>query len=422
MNRRRMLVAFAGAGIGTALPLASARAATRPRVLIAGGGFAGATAAKYLRLWSKATVDVTLVEPKRRLVSCPFSNRVVAGLQDLESLTRGYQALDRRYGVRVVHERVVGVDVARRELRLAGGERVAGQRMVLAPGIDFLWESLPGLASATARTGLLHAWKAGPQTTELARRVAALPPGGSAVITVPRLPYRCPPGPYERASLIAGYFAQFNPRAKLLVLDANPEVRPKGALFRKAWAELYPGIIDYHPDVRVLDLDTRSDSLILDTGELRPDLLNVIPEQRAGDLALNAGLPLADGRWIKVDWRTMEAAGAPGVHVIGDAVLTAPGMPKSAHMANQHAKIAVAAILRSLAGEEPDPESVASNTCYSFVAADAAIRVSSIHRYDAAQRVLLPVPGSGGVSVARNRLEADYARNWLINLWNDTLG
>jgi sulfide dehydrogenase [flavocytochrome c] flavoprotein subunit len=243
-GRRELLRTGEAALLLTGIPYARAGARAHAQVVVAGGGFAGATAAKHLRFWSRGTVDVTLVEPNPGLASCPLSNLVLAGARTLGSLTHPYESLSRRWGVRVIHHRVTEVDPRRREIRLGGGPRLAGERIVLAPGIDFVWDRFPSLAGAQQRDQVLHPWIAGPQTLELARRLRAMPDGGLCVVTVPRRPYRCPPGPFERASPMAHYFKTRKPRAKVLVLDANEDIRPKGELFRKAWNDLYPGIVE----------------------------------------------------------------------------------------------------------------------------------------------------------------------------------
>ncbi|HNG39237.1 MAG TPA: NAD(P)/FAD-dependent oxidoreductase [Accumulibacter sp.] len=391
------------------------------RVVIVGAGFAGATCARYLRLWSGGKVQVTLVERRPALISCPLSNLVLAGTQAIDRLTLSYDALSDRWGVRLIRDEVTDFDIERRLVRLAGGEQLPYDRLVLAPGIDFLWEELPALAESAAREHILHAWKAGPQTLALRRQLLAMPDGGLFVLTIPKVPYRCPPGPYERACLVADYFKRHKPRSKVIILDANDDVVSKKALFVKAWQELYPGLIEYRPGSELKDVDLRERAAVLDFDRQRADVLNVIPPQRAGSIASRAGIKLLNQRWAEVDWLSMAATGAPGVHVIGDAVFPAPTMPKSAHMANQHGKLAAAAILRGLAGEPPGALPMLTNTCYSFVDPEHAIHVSSVHRYDAASRTLQPVPGAGGVSSVRNEAEGKFAWAWARNIWADTL-
>jgi len=359
-DRRRSFIRRAGAAaLAGALPTYAGRssAATRAHVLVVGGGFGGATAARYLRLWSEGLVEVTLVEANREFVSCPLSNLVLAGERELADLSFAYDGLRRR-GVRVVHDTVISLDPAKRAVGLLGGERIGYDRLLLAPGVDFAYEDLPGLQAAPAREHVLHAWKAGPQTLSLRRQLAAMPDGGVFAITVPLAPYRCPPGPYERASVVAAYLKAHKPRAKILVLDANAEIVSKKGLFGKAWAELYPNLIEYRPNCELRDVHAATRTAILDFEQVRADVLNVIPNQRAGELARLAELRLVNQRWVDVDWRSMESTSHPGIHVVGDATFAAPAMPKSGHLANQQGKLAAAAILELLAGRSPSPTPV----------------------------------------------------------------
>ncbi len=391
------------------------------QVVVVGGGYAGATCARYLRLWSAGQVAVTLVERQASFVSCPLSNLVLTGNRRIDEITLPYDSLRERWGIRLVREEAIDFDTDKRLVVLANGERLAYDRLVLSPGIDFMWEELPAFADPAAGDAILHAWKAGPQTLALRRQLEAMPDGGLFVMTVPKAPYRCPPGPYERACLVAAYCQRHKPRAKVIILDANDDVVSKKALFVSAWNELYPGIIDYRPGQELKDVDVRTRSAILDFEQQRADVLNVIPPQRAGNIAARAGVRLVNQRWAQIDWLSMEAVGSAGIHVIGDAVFPAPTMPKSAHMANQHGKLAAAAILRRLAGQSPSDSPVLTNTCYSFVNPDNAIHITSVHRYDPASRMLQPVPGAGGVSPARNVNEAKYALAWARNIWADSL-
>jgi NADPH-dependent 2,4-dienoyl-CoA reductase/sulfur reductase-like enzyme len=267
---------------------------------------------------------------------------------------------------------------------------------------------------------VLHAWKAGPQTVALRKQLEEMRDGGVYILTVPPTPYRCPPGPYERASMVAAYFKQAKPKSKVLVLDANPDVTSKAGLFKAAWKDLYPGILEYHGNSRAVGVDPATMTVKLEVDEAKGDVLNIVPPHRAGDIAQKAGLITSNNRWCDVDWRTMESKAVKGVHVLGDATLSAPAMPKSGSMANNHAKIAAAAIVDLLNGREPQPLQI-GNTCYSFVSPQEAIRVSSVHRWDDGKGTLLGVPGSGGVSAARSEAEGTYAWNWARTIWADSL-
>ncbi len=423
MNRRHFLRQAATAGVCMAAAIrVAAAAAASPKVLVVGGGYGGAAAAKYLRHWGHGRIDVTLIEPSARFVSCPLSNLVLGGSRRIDDLAMDRRGLE-RHGVRIVRDRVVSIEPGRRHAALAGGGSLAYDRLVLSPGVDFIWEELPGLQSPAARELVLHAWKAGRQTQALRAQLEAMPDGGTFVLTVPPAPYRCPPGPYERACQVAHYFSREKPKSRVLVLDANPDVVSKGALFKQVWRERYGGIVEYRPQYLTVDVDPRKRTAISELGdEVSGDVLNVIPPQRAGDLAQRAGLATANGRWCPVDFLTFESTQAPNVHVIGDAIQTAPLMPKSAHMANQHAKVCAAAVVDLLSDAEPQRHPMLTNTCYSFVSDTEVIHVASVHAYDEAQATFLAVRGSGGLSAAPSRLEGRYAHSWAANLWADTLG
>ena len=405
---------------GCAAP--GAGAPGRARVLVVGGGYGGATAAKYLRLWSAHTLDVVLVEPEPAFVSCPMSNLVLGGSSSLAELSVPYDALARTHGVRVVRDRVAAIDPARRVARLASGPEIGYDRLVLSPGVEMMWDGIEGLKTAHDEGRVLQAWQAGAETLALRRQLEAMPDGGVFAIAIPEAPYRCPPGPYERACQVASYFKAAKPRAKVLVLDANQDVTSKGPLFKKAWAELYPGLVEYRPQHRVVGIDARTNTLRLEfQDDVRADVLNVLPPMRAGAVAVQAGLATANGRWCEVDFLDFESVAAKQVHVLGDAIQTAPLMPKSGHMANAQAKVCAAAIIAALAGRAPDPAPMLSNTCYSFVDARRVIHIASVHAYDAAERTFKTVPGSGGVSPEPNEAESGPAWNWARSIWADML-
>jgi sulfite dehydrogenase len=324
-----------------------------------------------------------------------------------------------RHGVQVVRDEAVAIDAAKKSVRLAGGGEIAYERLVVSPGIDFTFGDVQGYEAAMASGRVLHAWKAGPQTVALRKQLEEMRDGGVYILSVPTQPYRCPPGPYERASVIASYFKKAKPKSKVLVLDANPDVTSKAGLFKAAWKDLYAGILEYRGNSKVVAVESGAVRTDFDT--IQGDVLNVVPPHRAGDIALKAGLITTNNRWCDVDWRTMESKAVQGIHVLGDATLSASGMPKSGSMANNHAKIAAAAIVDLLNGREPQPLQI-GNTCYSFVSEKEGIRVSSVHRWEPSQGTLLPVKGSGGVSAARSEAEGTYAWSWARTIWADSLG
>ena len=407
---------------GAAAALAAAGCATttpKARVVVIGGGFGGATAAKYIRMWDPS-IEVVLVERADSFISCPLSNLVLAGYKNMGDITHRHDGLQ-RYGVQVVRDEATAVDAAKRVVRLERGGDLAYDRLIVAPGIDFMFNELPAYQSAMSAGRVLHAWKAGEQTVALRRQLEQMKDGGVYVLSVPLAPYRCPPGPYERASLVASYFKKAKPRSKVLVLDANPDVTSKGPLFKKAWADLYKGILEYRGNAKAIDVDARTGTVKLEVEDVKGDVLNVIPPQRAGDIALKAGLITANNRWCGIDWRTMESTAVKGVHVLGDATLSAPLMPKSGSMANQHAKICAAAVIALINGQQPNPGPKIANTCYSYVSDNEAIHVASVHAWNDKDKTLTTVPGSGGVSSARSELEGAYAWAWAVNIWQDVL-
>ncbi len=426
MDRRQFIRAGSAASAVSALGLATGCASTGSaaggKVVVIGGGYGGATAAKYLRMWSEGRIEVTLVEPGEAFVSCPISNLVLGGVKQMADITTPYDNLARRHGVKLVRDRATAIDPAKREVRLAGGSTLSYDRLVVSPGIDFMWDQLPGMNQPGAQDKVLHSWKAGPQTVALRKQLEAMPDGGVYALAIPQQPYRCPPGPYERACQIANYFKHAKPKSKVLILDANDDVTSKGPLFKKAWADRYQGIIEYRGGHKLIDVDAATNTLKFDfNDDVKADVLNVIPPMRAGDIAHQTGLTTANKRWCEVDWLTMESVAAPNIHILGDSLQIAPAMPKSGHMANQHGKVAAAAIVALLSGREPNPLPIYNNTCYSFVSDTDVIHVASVHRYEADQKTMVPVKGAGGVSTAASELEGKFAMVWARNIWADTL-
>ncbi|MBO9679450.1 MAG: FAD-dependent oxidoreductase [Acidovorax sp.] len=426
MQRRELLRATLSAGAlgalaGCAGPVNTAGAA-RARVVVVGGGFGGATAAKYVRMLSDQRIDVVLVEPQEQFVSCPLSNLVLGGSKTLADLSTGYDALQSRHGVRRAKDWVRSIDAGRKTVALAGGDTLAYDKLILSPGIDLMWDGVEGLQAAHASGRMLQAWKAGPETVALRRQLEAMPDGGVYAIAIPEAPYRCPPGPYERASQVASYFRRAKPRSKVLIFDANPDITSKGPLFRKFWAEHYPGMIEYLPQHKATGVDARAGTVQFEVqGDVRADVANVLPPMRAGAIAVQAGLANANGRWCQVHYQTFESTAARDIHVIGDAIQIAPAMPKSGHMANAHAKVVAAAVVAQLSGMEVNPSPLLTNTCYSYVDERRVIHVASVHQYDAGERTYKTVPGSGGVSAQPSELEGTYAWSWARNIWADSL-
>ena len=415
-----MLGAFGA--LGALSGCATGGAGRGPKVVVVGAGFGGATAAKYVRMWSDGGIDVTLVEPRASFVSCPMSNLVLGGSKTMADITCSYATLVSKYGITLVRDTVTAVDADRHLVRLTSGADLPYDRLILSPGIDFMWEALPGMATPAAQEKVLHAWKAGAQTVGLRQQLEAMPDGGVFALAIPLAPYRCPPGPYERACQVASYFSKAKPKSKVLILDANDDVISKAALFKKAWADRYAGMVEYRPKQALTDVDVATSTLKFEfDDDIKADVLNVLPPMRAGDIAVNTGLATANKRWCEVDFLTFESKAAKNIHVLGDAIQIAQAMPKSGHMANQHGKVCAAAVVALLTGQAVNDAPVYNNTCYSFVSDEDAMHVASVHAWDAAHQTMLPVAGAGGLSKAANVLEGRMAVAWAQGIWADTL-
>lgn len=417
MRRREFLKLLGASGALGAFPMLAKAAQAQGRIIIVGGGYAGATAAKYLRLWGGGDLEIVLVEKNTTFVSCPMSNLVLGGSKRIGDLTFNFSGLD-KYGIKRLHEEVTAIDPERRKIIVESGDDLSYDRLIIAPGVDFLWDKLPMLESSAAQEKVPHAWKAGRQTVNLRRQLESMPDGGVFAISIPLAPYRCPPGPYERISQVAYYFRQHKPKSKVLVLDANPEITSKKGLFTKAWAELYPGMVEYRPNSAVTEVDVDAHIARTEFESVKADVLNVIPPQSAGKIAKLAGAANVNQRWCEVDFLTYESKVVPRIHIIGDSVASA--LPKSAHMATSQAKICASAIAALMAGEAPDPQPVFANTCYSFVSDKLAMHVANVYRYDAVKQIMLPADG-GGVSDKPSELEGNYAQWWAKNIWSDVL-
>jgi NADPH-dependent 2,4-dienoyl-CoA reductase/sulfur reductase-like enzyme len=379
------------------------------RVVVIGGGWGGSSAAKYLRL-ADPSIEVILLEPSERFVSCPFSNLVLSGVRTIESLTFDYRGLA-RHGVQVMHREATAIEPDTRRVRIGEGY-LQYDRLIVSPGVEFQWEQVEGLAAA--KDTVLHAWKAGPQTVELARQLQSMPDGGVFVLTVPPIAYRCPPGPYERACQVAWYLKTRRPRARLIVLDANQNVVSKTGLFRAAWRQ-YPNL-DYRPSSKVVKVDPSVGEVQIEIGDkVKYDVLNLIPPQRAGTIAVQAGLVGGDRRWCEVDHLTYESVKAKDVHVIGDATTGLP-VPKSGNVANNMGKVAAVAIAHLLNGKQPPPMAP-GNTCYSWINDREAIAVVNAYRIDKGKVVQIEQKLTPGPSAEYGQ----HAVGWATSIWNDML-
>lgn len=424
ISRRTGLRLLGAAALSAALPfplLASSHGAGR--VVVIGGGFGGAAAARTLKALAP-DVSVTLVEPNKVFHTCPFSNLVIGGLRDISSIAQGYDGL-RKAGVEVVHDLVTGIDAQARSVALQGGQSLPYDRLIMSPGIDIRFDAIEGYDAAAAEVAP-HAWKAGPQTALLRSQLEAMADGGTVIIAPPANPFRCPPGPYERASLIANYLKANKPKSKILILDAKDEFAKQG-LFQDAWAEFYGDMIEWVPagqDGRVVKFDASTMTVETEFGtQHKGDVINIIPPQRAAALAVSAGVT-SDSGWAPVETRTFESPQVPGVHVIGDATIASP-MPKSGFCATVQGKVTAAAVAALLAEREP-PAPAWANTCYSMIAPDYAVSVAGVYKLDAEDKIIA-VEGSGGLSPREappevRRAEARYTVGWYDAITRDTWG
>lgn len=420
INRRKLIQTAAVAsslGLFPQLKLAAKTDNRQQRVVVVGGGFAGATAAKYLKMWSP-DLDVVMIEQSSRFVSCPQSNMVLSGSRTLQQLTHDYQSLSSQHKVRTIQARVTSIDTEKHFVKLDDGAEIGYDRVIVSPGVDFIYDALPMLTADVVNNKIPHAWKAGPQTQLLFNQLKAMPQGGKVVMTVPNAPFRCPPGPYERACQIALFLKNNNPKGKLIILDANGDIVSKKALFTHAWEHHYAGLIDYYPSngVESIDVATLTVESLFDS--FKADVLNVIPPQKAGKVAELAGTINVDRRWCAVDFRTYESTAVSGVHVIGDAV--ASNMPKSGHIANSQAKVCAAAVIALLKQQPVEAEPKFSNTCYSFVDAEQAGYVAAVFGYDEADRQMNAMPGGGATAIA-TEMDGRFADAWAHNIWSDIL-
>jgi sulfide dehydrogenase [flavocytochrome c] flavoprotein subunit len=416
---RRQFLKVAGAA--ALLPAPAFAQGAGPKVVVIGGGFAGGTAARFIKQGNNAAT-VTLVEANATFTACPFSNMVIGGIRELSAQQFKYDGIAKS-GVTIAMQAATGVDASAKNVTLADGTRLAYDRLIMAPGVDLRWDGLPGYTEAAAEK-MPHAWKAGAQTTLLRRQLESMEDGGAVIISAPANPFRCPPGPYERASLIAHYLKTKKPKSKLILLDAK-DAFSKQRLFQNAWKELYPNHLEWvslSQGGKVTSVDPAAMTLKTDFAAHKAAVANVIPPQRAAAIAQSAGVADRSG-WCPVDPVTFESKLVPNIHVIGDAAIMG-AMPKSAFSANSQAKICAAAVTALLAGSKPaEPRLI--NTCYSLVAPDYGITVAGVYKPTDGQ--LADIPGAGGVSPAdapkaQRALEAQFADGWFKTITSEVFG
>jgi sulfide dehydrogenase [flavocytochrome c] flavoprotein subunit len=414
-------VALAGvAGVASAAVTAGSAAEIMPkgkqrRVVVIGGGYGGTIAAKYVRMLD-ATIEVVMIERNKQYISCPFSNYYIGGLmKDLSTLTISYDKLAKNHGIKMVYAEVTGIDAAAKTVVMGDGKTIAYDRLIVSPGVDFRTEEIEGYDDKTA--GLMpHAWKAGEQTILLRKQLEAMPDGGKVIISMPLVPYRCPPGPYERATLIANYLKTYKPKSKVVLLDANADVVAKKPLFMKAWNTYYKDNMEYVSGKKVTKVDAQNKTLFVEGIEdFKGDVVNFIPSQRAGRIAVVAGLVGDDKNWCPVDTISFESKKQKDIHVIGDSS-SAGAMPKSGYSANTEAKVCATNIVALMNGGEP-VELSAINVCYSAISDHESISVAGV--YKVIEGKISAVPNSGGISpvdFSTTKLEHIYAESWLKNI------
>ncbi|MFA6311199.1 MAG: FCSD flavin-binding domain-containing protein [Sterolibacterium sp.] len=427
MNRRsfiKMVGAATGAGV-LGFPYISSAADIMPktgrRVVVVGGGSGGAIAAKYIRI-ADPTVEVVLIEAEKSYIACPLSNLVLAGIRTLEENTITLDKMAANHGIKLVYDTVTAVDAGAKKVICSAGA-IAYDKLVLSPGIDYRFEEIDGYDPMTTPEVIPHAWKAGPQTLLLKKQLMAMRDGGVVVMTIPQAPYRCPPGPYERISLIAMYLKQHKPKSKIIVWDGNENIVAKAALFRKGWSKHYgyddkdtsKGLISYNANSKLTKLDVRG--MAVDNGIelLKGDVINVIPPQRAGVIAQKAGVVGADKKWCTVNQVTFESTQVKDIHVIGDSCMGG-ALPKSTYAANSEAKVCALNIVQALNGKELIAPSHV-NVCYSYITDKEAVSVSGV--YVEKDGKTIAVPNAGGLSPDLNEIEAAYARSWMTNIMTE---
>ncbi len=420
--RREFLRYAASAGVLTLSGRASAGKA-RPRVVIVGAGYGGAACARYLKLW-EPRVEITLIEPNPRFISCPMSNTVIAGLNNMEDITFPYDSI-KAVVDHFVADTVVAIDPIKRSVTTASGQQFVYDRVILAAGIELRFDQIKGY-DAAARKVIKHAWKASPDETGVLRRqLEAMPDGGVFTMAIPMAPYRCPPAPYERISLVANYLKKAKPRGKIIVLDGNQEIIAKKELFLTAWKKHYGygttnSLIDYRPGNVTVAVDAAAMKVTSEFDDVRGDVINLVPPMRAAAITALIGARTGDnGNWCPVDYRSFESTEVPNVHILGDSILS--NLSKAAALANNSGKLCAWALAEIFNDRQPDPAPVLTSTCYSASTDHTAFHVATVFRYNPADKGMDVQPG-GGVSREESAKELEYMRGWARNIWADTLG
>ncbi|OYY93116.1 MAG: flavocytochrome C [Hydrogenophilales bacterium 28-61-23] len=428
MDRREFLKVTAGAAgavtvsglAGCASAPAVAKAA--PKVVVVGAGFGGATFSRYLKLWYPQA-EVTVIEPNAVFTSCPFSNTVLAGINKMEDITMPYDNIKNVVN-NFVADYVSSIDSAKQTVTTKGGKTFAYDKLVLAGGVELLFDKVQGY-DAEARKTIKHAWKASPdQTGALRQQLEAMPDGGTFVMSVPMAPYRCPPGPYERACMVGQYFKKAKPKSKIIILDGNPDIASKKPLFLAAWKKHYDGMIEWRGNNQPRAVDAAKMTVSTEFDDVKADVINLVPPMRAADICgmagVRVGLDGKEGSWCAIDYRTFESTTVKNVHILGDSTLT--NFPKSGSVANNTGKICAYALSEMFNGRAVDPAPVVTNTCYSASSESTAFHVATVFRWNEEKKSMLPEKGANGISKEESELEFAYMESWAKNVWADTLG
>jgi len=426
MNRRQFQNNLAWSlGLGATGSMAwreHARATSSAKVVIVGGGFGGATAAKYLRLFSNQRLQVTLIEAEKSFISCPMSNLILGASAQLKDVEFSYDQLKSRHGIEFIHERATEIDFQKKTLQTPTHKNIAYDKLILAPGMQMVLEDVQGLEQAKRSGQIVQAWEGNREIEHLRLQIENMRNGQTFVLAIPESPFKCPPGPYERASQVAHYFKTHKPQCKVLILDANQDVLSNSASFKRFWSEHYASIIDYRPQHMVSAVDPEKKTIGFEIqDDLSYDVANILPPMRAGDIAHRNGLANINNKWCGVTFNNFESQQAKDVHILGDAIQGAPLMPKSGHMANAQAKVLAAAITAELFDLPLDPAPFLTNTCYSFLDDRNAVHIASVHQYDALEKTYKVVPQSSGISLKPSLSEGLQARSWAQHIWTDML-
>jgi NADH dehydrogenase FAD-containing subunit len=394
----------------------------KAKVVIVGAGFGGAATAKYLKVFSGGQIDVTLIDPSPNLISCPLSNLVINGQMQISEITKSRNPLQQKYGVRIIQDTVERILPEVKKIVLQQGISVPYDKLILSPGIDMMWDSLPKMKDPVLQNRFVHAMKAGSQTLTLRKQLESMKDGEVFAISIPLAPYRCPPSNYERASQVENYFKKYKKRSKILILDANAEITSKSTLFKKAWSNYYPDMIEYRNNHTLVDVDPSENALLFEVqDDVKASVLNVIPPMRAGEIAFRSNLANINKRWCEVDFLTYESKVIPDVHILGDAIQSSTQTPKSAQVANGQAKICASAIYQQLADLPINKNPTFSSICYSVLGEKTGAHISTMHHFDPKIQSMAVISGSNSISTTDNAQEYSSAIKWANEIWSDTL-